>query len=307
MRNLYNISGFKNMKCIIIFLVILVLPALSCSGYGAQNKSEPFSHPITITDGKLILLDVCVADKIDATFILDTGAGIHVLSSSLLTEISSVEKGRFIGFRHTGERVDFDILKIESLSIGDFHQKNPIIAVWQLLDEFDIDGILSMKFFEDYPFTLNLRDSLLIFETPISIKARTKASKVTTLKVSDVRDIKLDIFVDIILSDSLVLECILDSGSPATIIDARYASYLGIDTTKVQRRERQSLFGATEIEYITSIPSMSIHNIPGTEIIEPQIILKSNLIYDGLIGTNILIGRKLTFDIPNRQLFIETD
>lgn len=297
MRTILNIS--------IIFLIAFV----TYLGCDKRRETEQPAYPIKISEGGLILLSVRVADTVEARFILDTGAGIHVVSNSLLRRVVSTPQGRFTGFRHTGERIDLDIFQIEALSIGGFRQEKPIVATWSLLDSVKIDGILSMKFFEHHPFTLDLRDSVLVFETSNSISDRAKTSRFVPIKVANIRGKSLDVFADFQVSDTLRLECIIDTGSPATIIDAGYLNALGIDTTSstVQKKVRKSLFGVSETEYITTIPTISIWDAPSSTVKNLRTTFKCRLIYDGLVGTDFLLGRRITFDIAGGHFLVSTD
>ena len=249
-----------------------------------------------------------VADTVDAQFILDTGAGMPVISNSLLRRIASKPQGRFTSFRHTGERVDLDIFQIEALSIGGFRQDKPIVSTSSLLDSMKIDGILSMKFFEHHPFTLDLCDSLLVFETASSVSERARTGRLVSIKVTSLRGKPLDVFADFRVADSLRLECILDTGSLATMIDARFLTVLGIDTSSsmVLKMARKTVLGASETEYIASIPSIAIWGDSASAVKNPRITFKCGLIYDGLVGTDYLLGRRITFDIAGGYMIVNT-
>ncbi len=297
------------MKNIFNPLAAAAFLALFCISCGKGVQTGKNTHPLKISEGGLILVDVFVADSVPARFILDTGAGIHVLSDGLRKRLRSVPAGRFTGFRHTGERVDFDLFQIPSLNIANFRQENPLAASWSLLDSFKIDGILSLKFFENHPFTLDLRDTVLIFETHRSLSDRLNRGRRAAIRVADDRGKSLDAFVDIQAADSLRLECILDTGSPATVLDARFMRAFAIDTTSknVQKKTRQSLFGALETEYIATVSAISLWDVPSASAKNLQVTFKPQMIYDGLLGTDFLIGRRITFNIPEKYLIINPE
>jgi len=288
---------------------ILVLAAVAFSGCSPRSDDGRISHPLRISEGGLILVNVLVADSIECRFILDTGAGIHVVSHALLNRISSAPEGRFTGFRHTGERIDLDIHRIASLTIAGVRQDNPIVAVWSVLDSFKIDGILSLKFFEEHPFTLDLKDSILFFETSATLSAKAEQGRSVPIRVHSDRGRSLDVFADFRVSDSLKLECILDTGSPGTVVDARYIGALGIDTTSaaVRQRIRKSILGTPEAEYVTAVSAIALWDVPQTSVKQPRIVFKHGLIYDGLVGTDFMLGRKITFDISGRRLHVNVD
>lgn len=263
--------------------------------------------PLEITAEGLITVTVTVSDSIQGRFILDTGGGLNVLSNALLRRIHSVPDGRFTGFRHTGERIDLDIYRIRSLNIDGHYQNNPVVASLALLDSLKIDGILSLKFFEKMPFTLDLKDSALYFESGASLEKLLKKGRYNFLKVDDERSVSLDAFTDLMVNDSLSLQCILDTGSPSTYLDARFADRIGIDTASsdVKRRTRRNSFGAVETEYIASVKSLSLKDIPFSERRGMKIFFLNQMIYDGLIGMDFLKGNKITFDLPGRRIIFD--
>ncbi len=298
-----------DMKTIFNILATIALATLIFTGCGRNIQTAADRAPLKISEGGLVLVNVFVSDSIKARFILDTGAGINAVSDGLRRRLHSEPAGNFTGFRHNGERVDFELFQIPSLSLAGVRQENPLAASWPVLDSFGIDGILSLKFFENRSFTLDLGDSLLIFETRQTLADRLKTGQRAPIRLHDDRGKSLDLFVDVCAADSLRLECILDTGSPRSILDARFMRAFGIDTTSknVQKRARQSLFGAVETEYIATVPSLSLWNVPSAAAKDLRVTFKPGLIYDGLLGTDFLIGRKVTFNIPERYLLVGTD
>lgn len=297
------------MKTVFKFLVVTSFLSLFLAGCNKRVQSKSSTHPLKISEGGLILVKVLVSDSIEGRFILDTGAGIHAISDGLRRRLSSLPAGNFTGFRHTGERVDFGLFQIPSLSIAGFRQEKPLAASWSLLDSFKIDGILSLKFFESCPFTLDFRDTILVFETRQTLADRIKKSQRVPIRLHDDRAKSLDLFVDVQAADSQKLECILDTGSPSSVLDARFMPTFDIDSTskEVQKRTRKSLFGAVETEYIATVPSISLWNVPSATAKNFRVTFKPHLIYDGLLGTDFLLGRRLTFNIPEKYILVGTD
>lgn len=288
--------------------VLALLLTLSAHAFSQQNPdpATPRTHALKITRDGLLLVTATAADTIGGNFIFDTGAGVHVLSNRLFKKLRSTPAGHFTGFRHTGERVDFELFQIEAFSMAGLREKHPLVAVWSALDSFQIDGILSMKFFEHQPVTIDLRDSVLVVETARSLERRMSVGTPLPLRVDDDRGIALDIFGNAQVGDSLKLECIIDTGSPSTILDARYMQALGIDSAseKVTRRVRKSNFGASETEYVAPIPFIALWGDPASAITNRRVVFKRNLIYDGLLGTSFLLGRSLTIDIQGRRFLL---
>lgn len=286
--------------------VMIVSVAVVCVSRDKATQVGKRTFPITITKNGFILVNVRVSDAVNGRFILDTGAGINLVSNSMVRRVASTPRGRFTGIRYDGEPVNLELKQIKSLSIGRFRQEKPVVAPLALLDSLKIDGILSMKFFEHHPFTLDVRDSLLVFETPRSLPRRWHEASPRALKIDDQRGISIDCFCDVQLGDSLRLQCILDTGSFSSYIDVRYCQPLGIDTASstVRKRTRQGTFGAWETEYFAAMPSIALWHRPATTLKNLPVVFQDRLIYDGLLGMDFMVGRTITFDIAERRFAI---
>jgi hypothetical protein len=295
------------MKTFVLFILgfTIVCPAHSFSQVLGVQDSEEFVW-LRISRGGLLVVRITAADTIFGNFILDTGAGIHLISAKLLARLAHEPAGRFVAFRHNGERVEFDMFRIPSISIGSRHERDPQVGVWAMLDSLGIDGILSASFFRGFPVTIDLRDSLLVFETEKSLLVRKERGEHVPMTITDVRGISLDLFARFRAGDNLELECLIDTGSPETVLDGRYAGALGIrpDQPGVERRKRKSLFGANEEEILARIPVFALEQAPEVRSNRLKVVFKDNLIYDGIVGTDFWMGRTLTLNISERYLVV---
>ncbi len=274
--------------------------------FGSTDSPRQTRFPFRISEGGLILIQV-TANGVKGEFILDTGAGIHVLSKGFLHKLSSQAAGHYTGFRNTGERIDFDLFQISSLSIGQFRQENPVVAAWDLLDKVKIDGVLSAKFFEHHVVTLDFKKHELVFENRQTLNRRLRQGRVIPLKVLEDRDKTLGLFVDLTVGDSLKCECELDTGFDGLLIlDARFMKTLNLDenSASVKRMESKGLTGLTEIRYQGRVSSVALLGAPEVKIEKPEITFKVGLIYDGVVGTGFWLNREVTLDIPGRRLIV---
>jgi hypothetical protein len=227
-----------------------------------------------------------------------------------LQKLSPKPAGHYTGFRNSGERIDFDLFQISSLNIGRFRQENPVVAVWEVLDKFKIDGVLSAKFFESHVFTLDFKRRELIFEDRTSLRQRLKEGRVTPVKISQDRDKVLGLFVDLSVGNGLRCECELDTGFDGLLIlDSKFMNTLGLDESSpnVKRIESKSITGLTEIRYQSSVPNMMLLDAPEVKVEKAEVTFKERLIYDGVVGTKFWMNRQLTFDIPNRKLIVSIE
>lgn len=274
--------------------------------FGSTDNRRQTRFPFRISEGGLILIQV-TANGIKGEFILDTGAGIHVLSNGFLNKLSPQAAGHYTGFRNTGERIDFDLFQIASLSIGQFRQENPVVAAWDVLDKFKIDGVLSAKFFEHHVVTLDFKRRELIFEDRASLRQRVQQGRVVSLKLSQDRDKVLGLFVALSVGNALACECELDTGFDGLLIlDARFMKPLNLDenSASVKRMESKGLTGLTEIRYRATVSNISLLGAPEVKMEKPEVTFKVGLIYDGVVGTGFWLNREVTLDLPSRRLIV---
>ena len=271
--------------------------------------TTPDKIPFVLTDGLLISLPAMV-DGTAGDFLLDTGAGIHVVASSVLTRISARPAGRYTGFRHTGERVDFDMYRISSVTVGTTRLRDPLVGGWPLLDQLKIAGILSARIFEDHPATLDFRAKALIFETAETLPARVRSGRRLPLGISRDRDKSLELFADFIMTSGgrrVEAECKLDTGLDGCIVDTRLMASLGLakESPAVTRRETRSLFGAAEIQYRTELSGLQLRDRPDVAATNVEVVFKERLTGDCLVGTRFWLDRLVTIDLENARLIVE--
>ena len=81
--------------------------------------------PLLIDDGGYITVKVKVNETSTATFLLDTGGGVNMVSSDLFGKLSTnlEEAGLHTGTRHNGEKITGMLYKLSSLSVGGYIKK----------------------------------------------------------------------------------------------------------------------------------------------------------------------------------------
>lgn len=293
----------KRIKGALLLFSVLCL-ASRC--LASTHNPEQSRYPFTLSEGGLIFIEVTV-NNTKGKFILDTGAGLHVLSKGFAQALTARPAGRYTGFRNTGERLDLDLFQLDSISIGQFRERNPIVAIWDVLDNFKIDGVLSARFFEHRAVTLDFKNHELVFEDGRGIARRLRAGRVVPLKIMEDRNKALGLFVDLKIGKSLTAECELDTGLDAILIlDARLMRSLGLDenSANVKRTETKGNTGLTEIRYRAVVPRISLPGAPAVGIERPEATFKQHLIFDGVVGVGFWLGREVTFDIPRRRLIV---
>src|SRR5262245_57310451 len=94
--------------------VLICCSLITYNGYGRTII------PLEINDGGYIFLTVTINGNTDARFMLDTGAGVNVISEQLFEKIKSTlkEEGVHTGTRHNGEQITGMLYRLNELSIG---------------------------------------------------------------------------------------------------------------------------------------------------------------------------------------------
>jgi hypothetical protein len=121
--------------------------------------------PLEVADGGYLYVRARVADSVDARLLLDTGAGINTLSESVLGRLGDRvrDAGTHTGTRHNGETITGRIWSVSSLALGALRKENVVVGGFAPRGA---DGMLSMDFFRDQPFTLDFAAGTLTLESP---------------------------------------------------------------------------------------------------------------------------------------------
>ncbi|MBD3169786.1 MAG: hypothetical protein GF307_09915 [candidate division Zixibacteria bacterium] len=247
-------------------------------------------------------MDVILQDSIQDRWLLDTGAGVQIVSQALFDQLDMVPAGHFTAFRMTGERFDVELFGLRSLQVAGYRKENVLVALWPVLDSMGISGIVSLKFFEDRALTIDFVDNSLTVETATSVERIAGNGTVVPIETQRYRDSGLDIFAVFKLGDSFKAEFEIDTGSGRRLwIDSRFLSKLAIDTTSDTVTKKPTDTGSW---YITYLDRVSLWDSPSISTDSVRAIFRDNLIYDGVIGIGFWTDRAITIDIPNHRMIV---
>ena len=120
--------------------------------------------------GDLKKIDVVISG-ISYSFLFDTGGGETMISPSLANSLKKNIHGRVTGFRMSGEIIVYPVCDSITLTIGHTKIFHSITGVWDLMsilpkDFPNLDGVISLKSFEDMIITLDLAKSRIIIHNP---------------------------------------------------------------------------------------------------------------------------------------------
>ncbi|GAA4470966.1 hypothetical protein GCM10023189_60650 [Nibrella saemangeumensis] len=267
--------------------------------------------PLTVTNSGHLEIEATVGG-VKGKFLLDTGAGMHVFSKSFFDKIASGTSfaGRYTGFRASGEPLWGQHYHIPEVVIGPVKETGAVGGYTTALDGMGIDGIISLTAFRNQPFTLDYASKQVVFETAASLSQRAKTGKTWPVTIRSDRDKILEIFANVQVNDTTVLETLLDTGGGHYVrVDARLMPNLGVSKSDetVRKNQRESPFtkGFTETAYITPVNvSFRPAGITDVALVSPRVIFGEPLIYDAVMGLNWL-GKQVTIDVPGKRIVIQ--
>jgi hypothetical protein len=263
----------------------------------STTASAQATVPLEVADGGYLYVRVRVGDSIDARLLLDTGAGINTLGAPILDRLGAQvrDAGTHTGTRHNGETITGAIWSIPSMSLGPLTRRDVVVGRFAPPNA---DGMLSMDYFRDVPFTLDLGAGTLTIESPARVReiAGRAASIPIRLKTNGPHE--LDFFVRVCVGDGVAAEAEFDTGAGFNMLMLQpgYMKRLGItpDTTKR---------GALEYYvHSTFLPELHYCEAPAARVRQQFVGFKEGLIYEGLVGHGAFRGRRLTIDIPGRRM-----
>jgi len=170
---------------------LLGVLALFLSTTSARGQT---TMPLEIGDGGYLFVTVRVADSIDARLLLDTGAGINTLSEGIFQRLGdrARDAGQHTGTRHNGERITGRVWTVPTLTLGALRKRDVVVGQFAPPKA---DGLLSMDFFRDQPFTLDLRAGTLTLESAAHVREIASRAASIPIGLKPNGPFELDFFV----------------------------------------------------------------------------------------------------------------
>lgn len=156
-----------------------------------QADENANSVPFRTGKKRALLLPVKVADTTEANFKLETGLGFHVISPELAARLGLEPSPNHKVKTVTGNELNLARARISSLSLGNQKQSDleVVVADPRLFvgndGESKVDGILSLGFFRNRPFTLDFAGEKLVWENSESLSKRRAAGTQVECRFSD--------------------------------------------------------------------------------------------------------------------------
>jgi hypothetical protein len=151
------------------FLVALCSLSVILGGCMTTNKQkpQPTSVKFDSVGGQLVKIPVTINGEIETSFLLDTGAGVNVISERLCEEICCSKSGSYTGKRMSGEEITLQFTNVPQIKVGDMEFEDTRAGVLGLFENLPdslgrIDGAISLRFLEKTKFTIDYVSSAVI-------------------------------------------------------------------------------------------------------------------------------------------------
>lgn len=249
----------------------------------------------------LVALPVSVSG-VETRFILDTGIGPTILSSSLCERAAAAPTGAvFTGLRMSGQEVELALATVPSLRLGNLERRGLEVGVLDLAgfppELAEIGGFLSLAFFDDQPVTVDYPEECVVLETAETLEARRREGFAVAIEL-DRSGPSLVAFLPLAVAGAEI-SAELDMGSDALILDERFAALVGVDLDggDVRRVEGTDETGGTYTRWFTTLPGR-IHPTGAPELAQerPEVQFQ-RIVHDGLVGDSFLRRQPVTYDV----------
>ena len=233
-------------------------------------------------------------------FLFDTGGGQTIISPALAATLGCEPYGRSVGFRMSGERVEFEICDEVQLELGTYSIDPEPVAVWDvgavLPDELPpLDGVISLKSFDEELITLDLAGSLLTIETEDSFATRISTMSPVPMRVATGHSgagIVVYVGADV---DTRRVWMQFDTGNILGVqLSPAVVDVFGIQLTADQRATLENQGNVSLESVALTIPGLGSTAIPA--LVRP-------LIIDGALSFDFLERWVFGLDLRHKQLW----
>ncbi|WP_394829062.1 retropepsin-like aspartic protease [Pendulispora albinea] len=264
-----------------------------------STRSAPFEYW-----HHLLVVPVRVNDSSDQKFILDTGAGDNVITPALCRRIGCTISGESIGKRMSGQEVRAPTSILGSLFVASRRASSVPASVFDLGLDPSIDGIVSLSFFKDVPFTIDYQARKILVEDERTLKARVARGSVSPIVIEAHELPSVTIKLALTLATGRTIAVEVDTGSDALILNDTFMGELGVapDAPNVKTVKGRDETGYEYTRYVAVIPG-PVRVAAAPEIQQRDLRVQfQRIIYDGLVGHSFLKQFTVTYDLPNRRM-----
>jgi predicted aspartyl protease len=251
-----------------------------------------------------ILLPVVVNGKGPFQFVVDTGAGIPIvteeLAKTLALEHTEVKEALGTG----GKKFEMLVGMAGSITVGEAKVANAKVGVMKTLPRCIGKGVIGYDFLRHFVVTIDYGRNTFTLLTPEEYKhnpALAGAFMPLRLARPDRPIILLDVRVD----DRNTYQFILDTGASQTVVSPALAEQMSVESTGASTIIGASGAVTSSFGILRSlrIGSTSMENVPVaiSDAFSPLSQAVATVV-DGILGYNVLRAFRLTIDYPSGKL-----
>ncbi|KQX10211.1 aspartyl protease family protein [Flavobacterium sp. Root420] len=234
-------------------------------------------------------VDVFIEGK-KYNFLFDTGGADTFISPEIAKSLNKEIYGSITGFRMSGEIIKAKKANDIALTIGQTNLFHKTVSVWDLMsilpkDFPRIDGIISLKSFENNVLTIDLSKNIVIVENENSAKKNVKEKlPLKTRFANGLEGSELNIFIGIPKNNNLYW-FLFDSGNSGPLL-------LSQESAKIWKVLNDNNENNQESEFIIGEKNLRI---------KPFV---RDIIYDGVLNFEAISNYVFTIDFKNKKVWI---
>jgi len=224
-------------------------------------------------------------------FLFDTGGAETFISPAICNILKKTPHGKEFGYRMNGERIHYQICDSVTFDAGTAKIFHSTVGVWDVMSILPkelpkIDGIISLKSFDNKIICLDLTNNMIIVETNKSAHKKTKEMTLLSSRfASGLTGNELNVFVGS-RHNNVLYWFLFDSGNLDSFIFSPLTAYeWGIQSDSVS--------GKT---YKTDI-------VLGVETNNTEVVTKG-IIYDGALNYDIISKKVYLIDLIKNQVWM---
>jgi predicted aspartyl protease len=285
-------------------------PAMAGNGWEGYGSPLPMPATQFAYARHLLTVPVVVNGTHETRFVLDTGIGLTLLSTTLAETLGcTAASGTYTGRRMSGQAVTLPIVRLGRLELGECEQADVPVGLFDMSvfpPELDgVEGFLSLAFFRTTPFTLDYGAGEIVLETDGSLAARRERGTTLPLSIEDDGH-AISVYLPLTIPGGTSISVEVDSGSDELILDEALAARVGVslDDDGVRRVDGTDETGHAYERYFARLPG-SVHPTGAPDLThdEPAVMFQ-RIIHDGLIGDAFLRRFVATFDVAGGEMIL---
>jgi hypothetical protein len=244
---------------------------------------------------------------IETSFLLDTGAGLSLISDQLAARVGCVPDGStYTGHRMSGQPLTIPLGRVGSLDLGTNSAHDITVGILDfpaLAGLEGLGGMLSLSYFRSVPVTIDYQAGLVVIEDQASLERRLDAGTAVSVQV-DYDGASTDLMLGIDLPGGRAIAVEVDTGSDTLILNESLAADAGVDlrSHRTVKSESKDETGNEFVRYFTTMSGdIGVTGAPKIRMSNPDVMFQK-IIYDGLVGDRFLRNFTTTYDLANSRM-----